>query len=180
MTFAFTASVAALINDFIGPRAGKILLVPLLITVRAASSRVELLVMFHVQGFVSVVQWRLSEIDGAGDLRLYYWTQAFPLVSVLPVFFFFSPRYCPPLHIGFMVGVFHCLTCLELFRYTYARYTFLSAALYVGAKVVESYDHPIFLLTGQLVSGHTLKHFVAALSVYFMSRMISLRTPLYD
>ena len=35
---------------------------------------------------------------------------------------------------------------------------------YAAAKLLEMNDHAIFDLTGQLVSGHTLKHLVAALA----------------
>jgi hypothetical protein len=35
---------------------------------------------------------------------------------------------------------------------------------YAAAKLLEMNDHAIFDLTGQLVSGHTLKHLVATLA----------------
>ena len=37
---------------------------------------------------------------------------------------------------------------------------------YVAAKLLEMNDHPIYELMGHLVSGHTLKHLVAALSAW--------------
>ena len=39
-------------------------------------------------------------------------------------------------------------------------------ALYALAKVLELADHQVFALTGQLVSGHSLKHVVASLSAW--------------
>ena len=33
---------------------------------------------------------------------------------------------------------------------------------YALAKILEANDHTVFELTGQWISGHTLKHFVAA------------------
>ena len=39
-----------------------------------------------------------------------------------------------------------------------------SLALYAVAKVTETFDVRIFQMTGQLISGHTLKHLLAAAS----------------
>lgn len=36
--------------------------------------------------------------------------------------------------------------------------------IYTAAKALELADHPVFDLTGQFVSGHTLKHLVASLA----------------
>jgi hypothetical protein len=47
--------------------------------------------------------------------------------------------------------------------------------LYVLAKILEAADKPIFA-AGHIVSGHTLKHFAAALSTYWVLRMLGLRT----
>jgi hypothetical protein len=38
--------------------------------------------------------------------------------------------------------------------------------VYAAAKVFELNDHEIYHWTGQLVSGHTLKHLVAALAAW--------------
>ena len=48
------------------------------------------------------------------------------------------------------------------------------------AKILEYYDAVIFDLTGELVSGHTLKHVAAALSVYMMVVYVTKRRPKHD
>jgi len=47
-------------------------------------------------------------------------------------------------------------------------------ALYVVAKLLELLDKPVYSL-GQIISGHTLKHLVAALSPYLILVMIQPR-----
>ncbi len=42
----------------------------------------------------------------------------------------------------------------------------LVIALYALAKAAESADHAVFAVTGQLVSGHSLKHLIAALAAW--------------
>ena len=44
------------------------------------------------------------------------------------------------------------------------------------AKVTEVLDARIYALGG-IVSGHTLKHLIAALAVYWLLRMLRLRSP---
>jgi hypothetical protein len=44
------------------------------------------------------------------------------------------------------------------------------------AKVLESTDRALFS-HGQVVSGHTLKHVVAAISAYWILRMLERRRP---
>ncbi len=48
-------------------------------------------------------------------------------------------------------------------------------AWYVLAKLGEALDRPIFAATGELVSGHTLKHLAAAVGVGLIARMIARR-----
>jgi hypothetical protein len=44
------------------------------------------------------------------------------------------------------------------------------------ARLAEVFDAAIYA-GGQLLSGHTLKHFVAALAAFWVLRMIRLRRP---
>jgi hypothetical protein len=44
----------------------------------------------------------------------------------------------------------------------------------VAAKLFEEYDGPIFG-AGRVVSGHSLKHVTAAVSCYFILRMLQVR-----
>jgi hypothetical protein len=95
-------------------------------------------------GLASVLWWYYTD-----DLRLYYWVQAAPLV-------------CLPF-------------AMLMFRrmYTHRHYLVYGLALYVLAKLAEVWDQEIFAFTSGIVSGHTLKHLLAAgavLCVYLMLR----------
>lgn len=84
-------------------------------------------------GVLSVVWWHWT-----GDLRFYLWVQ-------------FAPLACIPFVLAMFPG-----------RYTHRSYLLYGLGLYVLAKLAEVWDHEIFLLTAHNVSGHTLKHLLAA------------------
>ncbi len=67
---------------------------------------------------------------------------------------------------------------LLLFPPIYTRGADLLGAtgLYLLAKVAEALDRGIYALTGW-ISGHTLKHLLSALAVYWVLRMLRKRTP---
>jgi hypothetical protein len=132
MTIVFMSLVAALIAERISLRVG-LWLLPILLMIGASS----------------VVQWHLSEMRGAGDLRFYGTVQAYSVIFVV-------------------------LALLVPTPYTHGSDLLLIAGLYILAKVLESLDQPIFNL-GHIVSGHTLKHLAAALAGYAVLRMIRRR-----
>lgn len=134
MTVAFMAIFAAIIGERIHHRAGLVAL-PVLVLL----------------GMAAATHWLLSELDGAGDLRLYLLAQAVPLV-------------------------FGALLIL-LYRSPYSRGGDFVAAggWYLLALVAQNLDRPIHALTGGWVSGHTLKHLLGALAVYWILRMLRLR-----
>ena len=134
MTIVFTSFVAALIAERIHLRAGLWLLPALLLI-----------------GISSVLQWHMSEMHGAGDLRFYGAVQAYAVLFVL-------------------------LASLLPTPYTRGSDLLLVAGFYILAKALEILDKPIFAL-GQIVSGHTLKHLAAALAGYSILRMIRRRRP---
>jgi hypothetical protein len=70
------------------------------------------------------------------------------------------------------------LLLLVLFepRYTRGSDLIIALALYAIAKIFEVADRQIFSLGG-IVSGHTLKHVAAALSVYWILWMLQHRAP---
>lgn len=94
-------------------------------------------------GLGSVVYWYIGELNGAGDLRIYI------LVQFLPVF---------------LIPIF-----LLLFRSRFDRvYAYWWLLLsYVIAKILEYFDAEIFELSG-FISGHSLKHLVAAMGLYLL------------
>jgi hypothetical protein len=103
-------------------------------------------------GIGSVLYWRWTDLAGRDDLRWYLIVQFGSLVLVLALCFLPS-------------------------RYTHGNDLFAVVGLYALAKVFEALDRPIFALSGGLVSGHTLKHLVAALACYLVLRMLMLRRP---
>lgn len=61
-------------------------------------------------------------------------------------------------------------------RYTHGNYIFGVLALYAAAKAAEAFDAQVYAV-GQFVSGHTLKHLLAAAAVLWLLRMLQLRRP---
>jgi hypothetical protein len=103
-------------------------------------------------GAASVVYWHMTEQSGNGDLRPYILVQ-------------------------FLSGLVIVLVVV-MFPSGYTRNAGLPAALilYALAKIFELLDSTFYNL-GQIISGHTLKHLSAALSVWFILRMLRHRTP---
>lgn len=108
------------------------------INTRAARLMLLPLLLF---GIASVLYWYLSESKGTGDLRPYFVVQFLPAILIPAILLLFRAR-------------------LDKSKYIWAL-----IASYVIAKVVETLDVQIYSLTG-CMSGHTLKHFVAALGIY--------------
>jgi hypothetical protein len=63
-------------------------------------------------------------------------------------------------------------------RYTRGSDFVVAVLLYGLAKVGEHFDQQIFALTGQIVSGHTLKHLFAAAAIGWLWRMLAKRAPI--
>ena len=135
MTIVFMSLVAAVIAERISLRAG-LWLLPILLLI----------------GLSSVLQWYMSEVRGAGDLRFYAAVQAYSIL-VLLIALFFPPRYTRGSDLAVVVG------------------------FYALAKVLEILDKQIFA-AGHIVSGHTLKHLAAAVGGYWILRMLQKRRPL--
>lgn len=97
------------------------------------------LALLVAAGFASVLSWSAGEARGAGDLRAYFLVQFYPLFAVpLVLWLFPEGMRVKSLFIAWAVG------------------------FYVMAKVAELYDAELFALFGGAVSGHTIKHLLAA------------------
>jgi hypothetical protein len=120
MTLGFMGILAGVVTERLSPRLGKLLLLPLL-----------------ALGAVSVWYWNLTEMAGAGDLRLYAFVQFYPLL-VIPLLIWLFPA-----------------------RYSHTSTLIVAIGLYGVAKVFELLDSFIYK-AGYLVSGHSLKHLVSA------------------
>ena len=134
MSLAFMSLFAAIIGERTHHRAGLIAL-PILILL----------------GMAGTTHWLLTELQGAGDLRLYLLTQALPLaVGTLLILLYRSP-------------------------YTRGGDFIMAAGWYLLALAAQNHDHAIHALTAGWLSGHTLKHLLAATAIYWILRMLRRR-----
>lgn len=135
MAIAFTALFATVIAERISPYWSRMLLLPLLAI-----------------GIGSVVHWKVTEDAGAGDMRVYIFVQAFPMIAIPVIMMLFDSAY------------------------TRSGELLLVILVYAGAKALEVFDAKVFELTQRTVSGHTLKHVVAALAAYVVLDMLQHRS----
>ena len=107
-----------------------------------------LLAALLVAAVGSVFWWSWTESLGRGDLRAYLLLQGAPLVLIpLWQWIFGEP---PRARLAFGIAI----------------------ALYAAAKVFELQDHAVLEATG-LVSGHTIKHLLAALAGWVICRELA-------
>ena len=132
IALAFLALLAAFIADRIHPRAGVLIMLPVLLAV----------------GVAGTVYWRQSEIAGAGDLRFYFLCQALALLLI-------------PLIAALFPG-----------RLTRGRSVAALAAWYAGAVISEQFDGEIYDLLGHVLSGHSIKHLLAAGAIAMVALML--------
>ena len=106
-----------------------------------------------VLGIASVCWWRYS-----GDLRLYAWVQGAPLLAI-----------------PFVVAMFPA-------RYTHRMYLLYGLGFYALAKALEFYDQGLFDITAQFISGHSVKHLLAAVAPLMLLLMLMRRVeqPRYE
>lgn len=109
-----------------------------------------LLVPLLIAGVASVVYWRASALGGFENLRPYMAVQYGSIGAVLAISLLFRSRY------------------------THGYAIFLLAAAYIVAKQLETYDRAVYEL-GFGLSGHTLKHLVAALGLWILLRSLQRR-----
>jgi hypothetical protein len=117
------------------------------VSVRAGFALLTPLLLF---GFASVLWWAFTASRGDDDYRLYLFVQ------------FFSP-----VVLAALIGLFPP-------RYTGIRYLVIAFGFYVAAKLFEFYDAQIFDWD-RVVSGHSLKHVTAAVSCWWVLRMLQVR-----
>jgi Ceramidase len=99
-------------------------------------------------GVFSLLLWRWTD-----DLRLYIWVQFSPCLALPLLFLLFPPKY------------------------TGTSYWLIAGALYALAKVLEFFDGVVYS-TGLILSGHTLKHLVAAAACFAILRYFQTRQPM--
>lgn len=102
-------------------------------------------------GIASVIYWYVTETGGNGDLRPYIQVQFGSLLIVVVSFLLFhSP-------------------------YTQQRWFFIALSAYVAAKLLETFDEKVYEAL-RFVSGHTLKHLVAAAAACCIVQMLRQRS----
>ena len=111
-----------------------------------------LLPLLAAAGLGSAAWWGWSEARGMGDLRPYLLMQLYPMLLIPLLLRFYPPRYSGDRTILAVIG------------------------LYLLALLFDLGDRPIFALTGGLVSGHTIKHLIAALAVVAVMLHLRRRT----
>jgi hypothetical protein len=110
-----------------------------------------LLIPLIFTGVASVVAWRISEDQGHGDLRVYLLVQLYPMIALPLMLIMFRPRYSRGAEL------------------------FVVVLVYGLAKVLEYFDTQVFEATARTVSGHTLKHLVAAIATWLVRDMLKKR-----
>lgn len=100
-----------------------------------------LLPLFLAAGLGSVAWWGWSEARGAGDLRFYLLVQLIPVLLVPLLLRLYPPRYSGDRAIFAVIG------------------------LYLLSLLFDLGDRAVFEFTGGRISGHTLKHVIAAAAV---------------
>jgi len=90
-------------------------------------------------GVISVGYWHMTEMDGRGDLRPYALVQFLPMLLIPIILLLFTPSFNRTAHIWWVI------------------------VAYGASKMFEVIDAQVFLLSG-MVSGHTIKHIIAAMA----------------
>lgn len=101
-------------------------------------------------GFYSVLDWYAGELRGSGDLRLFIGVQLYAFIGTVPLVLTSPP-------------------------YDRTRDLSVVALFFVLARVFEIEDYRTSSFNEGLISGHTMKHFMAALSAFWLIRMVHLR-----
>ena len=97
-------------------------------------------------GISSVIYWRYT-----GDLRFYAFIQFGTLMAIPAILYRYKSQY------------------------SHRHYLLYGLLFYILAKVFELNDKFIFELSGQLFSGHTVKHLFAAAATYCVYLMLKKR-----
>jgi hypothetical protein len=98
----------------------------------------QLLIPALLLGLASIIYWIVFN-----DLRVYILVQFYPIVAILIMLLFFKSKY--NLTIGYWVLLI----------------------AYIVAKFLEHFDYQVLHFL-KVISGHTLKHIVAAVGIYIL------------
>ncbi|HEU0290768.1 MAG TPA: hypothetical protein VFR39_08460, partial [Burkholderiales bacterium] len=107
---------------------------------------------FTALGTASAILWGLSEAMGQGDLLLYL-----------------------TVRIGAGAAIV-LLLVLRQPQHTGTRWLVAALACEIAMAFFERYDHEVFRLTGEFVSGHNMKHVMAGIGLGFVFWWLHTRT----
>ena len=110
-----------------------------------------LLPLLMVLAVFSVLYWYWTELHGRGNLNFYIVMQFYSILLIIWISALFPSRY------SHGNGVFQVI------------------AWYALAKAAEILDERIFTWTDDWISGHTLKHLIAAFAAYWIVRVLRKR-----
>lgn len=111
----------------------------------------QLLPLLVVLAVLSVLYWYWTELYDRGNLNFYIVMQFYSILLIVWISLCFPSRY------------------------THGNGVFQVIAWYAAAKVAEMLDEKIFIWTDGLISGHTLKHLIAAFAAYWIVRVLRRR-----
>lgn len=97
-----------------------------------------LLIPMCLLGVYSVFYWHITD-----DLRIYAWVQFASMTLLLIIISVYKPT--------------HLST----------HYLLLAFFFYILSKIAEYLDKPLFQLTSEIVSGHTIKHLIASIATFY-------------
>lgn len=116
-----------------------------------ATRKTTLLWLLVLLGLGAALYWSWTESKGEGDLRPYVLVQFLPIALMPLILFLFPAKYLSNTLLWYAFG------------------------LYLAAKALEHFDGEILSATG-FVSGHPLKHFVAAIAVFCIILAVPAKT----
>lgn len=101
-----------------------------------------------VLGVASLIYWSMTEAAGRGDLRFYFLVQFLP-IGLIPIICWLFPEA----------------------RYTKQRYILGMILCYGIALLFDRFDGAFYDLAQETISGHTVKHLIAAAATVFVIPM---------
>lgn len=113
-----------------------------------------LLIPFLLAGLLSVAYWHYSELSGNGNLNYYALVQFYPMIAIPLILICFSSRF------------------------TKSSAYWLLLMAYVIAKLCEHFDGQIYDSL-RFISGHSIKHIMAALGLYLLLYSFEKREHVY-
>tara|TARA_Y100001934_G_C12003557_1_gene608822 strand:+ start:86 stop:574 length:489 start_codon:yes stop_codon:yes gene_type:complete len=111
-----------------------------------------LLPILTIFGIGSVIYWYCGEQYGLGNLNYYIVIQFYSILAIAILGKYFSSIY------------------------TRSNDVYIVVILYAIAKLVEILDYEIYSL-GQVISGHTVKHLIIGLAIFWITYSLYKRRP---